>query len=131
MPAHQLSFKVAATLAAQRIVALDSSNAGGVAYPANNQTLPIGITANTVDDTTQSIPVIPAGYEAYLYFNDTVSAGALVASDSSGRGVPFTLANTTTALTLASAYVGILSDVAVAATATIAKVFIQPGFDRE
>ena len=81
-------------------------------------------------DTTAAIPIQVNG-EAKLLFNDTVGAGQLVSSDSSGRGVPFTLANTTTALTLASAYVGVLVDAAVAATNTVAKVLINPGFDRE
>ena len=123
------SFKVASTLAAQRIVGISAADTVG--YPASNQVLPVGITADTVKDTNQAIPVAMPGEIAKLYFNDTVSAAALVASDSSGRGVPFTLANTTTALTLASAYVGILVGDAVAATATIANVLIAPGFDRE
>lgn len=124
------SFKVAATLAAQRVVAL-TGTANTVGYPENNQRLPIGITLDTVKDTTQAIPVACVGSIAKLLFDDTVAAGALVASDSSGRGVPFTLANTTTALTLASAYVGVLVGPAVAATGTIADVFVQPGYDRE
>lgn len=123
------SFKVATTLAAQRIVAISAAQT--VAYPSSNQILPIGITIDTVLDTNQAIPVKGAGEEAKLLFNDTVSAAGLVSSDSSGRGVPFTLANTTSALTLASSYVGVLSGDAVSATGTIAKVLIQPGFDRE
>jgi len=123
------SFKVASTLSAQRIVAITAAETVG--YPASNQALPIGITADTVLDTTQAIPVYTPGSIVKLYFNDTVSAAGLVSSDSSGRGVPFTLANTTTALTLASAYVGVLVGAAVAATGTIANVLIAPGFDRE
>lgn len=122
------SFKVATTLSAQRIVAISAANT--VAYPANNQTLPIGVTTDTVLDTTGAIGV-QVGGRAKILFNDTVSAAGLVSSDSSGRGVPFTLANTTTALTLASAYIGPLVGAAVAATNTIAEVLIQPGFDRE
>lgn len=122
------SFNVASTLAAQRIVGISAANTVG--YPANNQTLPIGVTTNTVLDTSTAISV-QVGGRAKVLFNDTVSAAALVASDSSGRGVPFTLANTTTALTLASAYLGPLIGAAVAATGTIAEVLIQPGFDRE
>lgn len=123
------SFKVATTLAAQRIVAISAADTVG--YPSGNQVLPIGITIDTVKDTNQHIPVAMPGEITKLYFNDTVSAAGLVASDSSGRGVPFTLANTTTALTLASAYVGVLVGAAVAATATVANVLIAPGFDRE
>jgi len=123
------SFKVATTLAAQRIVSVSAANTVG--YPASNQALPIGITIDTVKDTNQHIPVAMPGEITKLFFNDTVSAAGLVSSDSAGRGVPFTLANTTTGLTLASAYVGILVDAAVAATATVANVLIAPGFDRE
>lgn len=129
MSKNSHSFKVATTLAAQRIVAVSAANT--VAYPANNQALPIGITLDSVKDTNQAIPVAMPGERAQLYFNDTVAAAALVSSDSSGRGIPFSLANTTTALTLASAYVGVLLGAAVAATATVAEVLIAPGFDRE
>jgi hypothetical protein len=122
------SFKVATTLSAQRIVAISAANT--VAYPANNQTLPIGVTTDTVLETSTAIGVQVAG-RAKILFNDTVSAAGLVSSDSSGRGIPFTLANTTTALTLASAYIGPLIGAAVAATNTVAEVLIQPGFDRE
>lgn len=123
------SFKVATTLAAQRIVGITAAETCG--YPTNNQMLPIGITMDTVKDTNQLIPVQMPGEIAKLYFNDTISAGGLVSSDSSGRGVPFSLAATTTALTLASAYVGILVGAAVAATATVANVLIAPGYGRE
>ena len=123
------SFKVATTLAAQRIVAITAAETVG--YPANNQALPVGITKDTVLGTNQAIPVAGPGEFAKLLFNDTVAAAGLVQSDSSGRGVPMTVANTTTGLTLASAYVGVLAGAAVAATATVARVFIMPGFDRE
>ena len=125
------SFKVLTTLSAQRVVAADTSAANTVTYPGSAQHLPLGITLNTVRDTTGAIPVACAGQIAELYFNDTVATGNLVASDTSGRGIPFTLANTTTALTLASAYVGVLIGPTVAATATISDVYICPGFDRE
>lgn len=123
-----LSFGVASTLSANRIVAITAANTVG--YPGSNQVLPIGVTADTVVNTTDGIPVIIAG-KALTYFNDTVSAAALVSSDSSGRAIPFTLANTTTALTLASAYIGPLVGAAVAATATLADIFVSPGLDRE
>lgn len=121
------SYKVASTLAAQRAVAVTAAQTVG--YPANARVLPIGITLDTVNDTNEGIPVQHNG-KAKLLFNDTVAAGALVASDSSGRGIPFTLANTTTSLTLASAYLGVLVGNAVAATGTIAEVLILPGYDR-
>jgi hypothetical protein len=120
-----LSFKVATTLAAQRIVAMSAADT--VAYPAAGNLLPVGITADTVLDTNQAIPVYGAGNICKLLFDDTVAAAGLVSSDSSGRGIPHVLAATTTSLTLAAAYVGILSGEAVAATGTIANVYIQPG----
>lgn len=123
------SFLVASTLAARRAVAMNGTGET-VGYPADAQTLPIGITLDTVLDTTSSIPVACAGEIAELLFNDTVAAGALVGVDTNGRGIPFTLANTTTALTLANAYIGVLVGPAVAATNTIARVLINSGFDR-
>jgi hypothetical protein len=123
------SYKVATTLTIRRIVCLLSGTANTVAYPENNQRLPLGITTDDVSDTNQAIPVRTHG-PAFLLFNDTITAGQLVKSDSSGRGVPFTLANTTTALTLASAYVGHALG-AVTATGTIERVHVNPGFDRE
>lgn len=122
------SFKVASTLAAQRIVGVSAANT--VAYPTSAQVLPIGVTVDTVKDTNQAIPVAMPGERAKVLFNDTVAAAGLVASDTSGRAIPFTLANTTTALTLASAYAGILLGSAVAATNTVAEILIAPGYDR-
>ena len=121
------SFKVASTLAAQRIVYVSAANT--VAYPTGSTVLPIGVTDDTVDDTTQSIPVRCAGERAKVLFDDTVAAGGLVASDTSGRGVPFTLQSTTTSSTLSAAYVGILLGAAVSATATIAEILVQPGYE--
>lgn len=128
MSSNSKSFKVATTLSAQRIVAI--SDEFTCAYPTSDQVLPIGITVDDVKDTNQAIAVAMQGEIAKLYFNDTVSAAGLVASDSSGRGVPFSLANTTTGLTLASAYVGVLVGAAVGLTATVAQVLIAPGFER-
>jgi len=129
MKTNVLSFKVATTLSAYRAVALNGT-ANTVAYPANAQTLPIGITLDTVKDTTQAIPVAGPGSIAKLLFDDSVTSGALVKSDTSGRGVPFTLATTSTGATLAAAYLGILVDAKVNTTGTVANVFICPGFDR-
>lgn len=124
------SFKVASTLASQRFVALNSGTANTVEYPDGPEKLPIGITIDTVKDTNQAIPVAGPGEIASLLFNDTVGAGRLVASDTSGRGVPFGLALTTTSLTLPSAYGGILADASVALTGTVANVLIMPGYQK-
>lgn len=123
-----LSFKVVATLAAQRFVSAIAGTANAVEYPPSGNVLPIGITLQDVKDATQAIPVAGVDQIVPLLFNDTVAAGSLVASDSSGRGIAFALAATTTALTLPSAYGGILMDAAVALTGTVAKVLVRPGF---
>lgn len=122
------SFRVAATLDAYRWVAL-TGTAQTVGYPEANTRLPIGITIDTVKDITQDIPVAMVGSIAKLYFNDTVNSGALVASDSSGRGIPFTLAATTTSVTLSAAYGGILVAAKVDVTGTLADVLIMPGYE--
>jgi hypothetical protein len=116
-----LSFKVLTTLAAYRIVAADTAGSYTVAYPSAATVRPIGVTTDTVLDTTSSIPVAFTGV-AKVYFNDTCSSGSLIAADSSGRGVKH-------ADTTAGSYViGVLIGPAVAATGTIADVLIQPHF---
>lgn len=129
MKTNVLSFKVASTLEAYRVVGLNGT-ANTVGYPANLQALPIGITLDTVKDATQGIPVAGPGSIAKLYFNDSVSSGALVASDSSGRGVPISNPATSTSSTLAAAYIGLLVAAKVEATGTVADVFVLPGYTR-
>jgi len=119
------SFKVLTTLTAQRVVAAVSGTANTVQYPESTQKLPLGITIDDVKDTNQAIPVQMNGL-AKLYFNDTVTSGQLVAFDTSGRGIPFTPALTSTGLTLPTGVIGTLVDATVAATATIAQVAIFP-----
>ena len=121
------SFKVLTTLSAYRCVSADTS-AHTVVYPAGATSFILGITKDTVKDTTGAIPVAGPGEKALLYFNDTAAAGDMVGSDTSGRGKKFTIAaDTTTSLTLSGAYVGVLVGAAVAQTATIAEVYIVPG----
>ena len=128
--AIDVSFKVQSTLAAYRGVTILSGTAETVAYPESDQRPCIGVTMDTVLETGLSIPVRVAGI-APLYFNDTVGVGQLVALDTSGRGIPFAFGATIGAgMTATSAYLGILVDAAVAATGTIARVLIQPGFER-
>lgn len=129
MKTNVLSFKVASTLLAYRIVAMNGT-ANTVGYPANAQALPVGVTIDTVKDTNQAIPVAVAGSIARLYFNDSVTSGSLVQADSSGRGVPLAHPDTATSSTLSAAYLGILIDAKVNSTATVANVFVMPGFIR-
>lgn len=121
------SFKVQSTLAAYRIVSAVSSTANTVGYlpTTTAQVLPLGITIDTVKDTSQAIPVAIAG-RAKLYFNEAVVSGKLVASDSEGRGVAFTPANTSTGLTLPTGVIGTLVGPTVGGTGTIADVIINP-----
>jgi hypothetical protein len=115
------SFKVLSTLAAYRAVAINTSGAGVVAYPsAAGAAQPVGVTTDTVKDITEAIPVQLDG-RAKLLFNDTVAAGALVAVDSSGRGVPHT------DVTAGSYVIGRALE-AVTATGTIADILINPIF---
>ena len=113
-----ISFIAGDTLNAQRIVGLVAT-ANTVSYATTTATPVLGITDNYADSGS-SIAVNFAGIHK-LYFNDTVSVGGIVASDSSGRGVPFTEA------TASGWYIGQLVGPAVAATGTIAEVLIMPG----
>ena len=113
------SFDVGSTLSAKRVVAVDAANQVG--YPGAATTLPIGVTIDDVTETNQAIAVAGPGSIVELLFNDTVSAAGLVAADTSGRGIP-------NPGTVTSAYVGVLVGAAVAATGTVAKVLVQPGF---
>lgn len=124
-----ISAKVASTLSAQRLVGAAAA-AGTVCYPTAAAHLPIGVTLDTVKDTNNSIPVQVNG-AAYVYFNDTVAAGALVGADTSGRAVPFTLAATSTAISAPAAYAGVLWGAAVGLTGAVAQILIYPGFDRK
>jgi len=116
-----ISMKVASTIAAYRIVTCTTGTASTVKVPAAATERPIGITSDSVLDTSSAIPVAFSGIQK-LYFNDTVTSGALVASDSSGRGVPHV------DTTAGSYVVGVLIGATVAATGTIADVLIGPHF---
>jgi hypothetical protein len=116
-----ISMKVQSTLSAYRIVTYLTGTANTVKVPASASELPLGITIDTVLDTTASIPVAIAGIQK-LYFNDTVTSGSYVAADSSGRGVPHVN------VTAGSFVIGVLVGPTVAATGTVADVLINPHF---
>lgn len=116
-----ISFKVRATLSAYRCVAHDTAGAGFVVYPSAASVQPIGITVNDVKDINEAIPVCMSGPQKLL-FNDTMSSGGLVASDSSGRGVPHV------DVTVGSYIVGRLMGPAVTQTGTLAMVNVNPFF---
>lgn len=114
---HQdYSFKVASTIAAYRAVYLSGEDT--VAVANTTAAVVIGVTQDTVKDTTSGIPVRVAGV-GKLYFNDTLTAGSLVGVDASGRGVP--LSDTGT-----NWWIGVALET-VALTGTIADIVIQPG----
>lgn len=117
------SYNVSATLSAYRGVAL-TGTAHNVGYPEAVTRMPIGITIDDVKDINQGISVAGPGNIAKLYFNQTVSSGALVAVDTSGRGIVFTAAGTTTS---SNAYLGVLVGPDIGATGTIAQVLVMPG----
>lgn len=116
-----ISMKVNATISAYRIVTYLTATSNTVKVPASASELPLGITQDTVLDTTGAIPVAIAGIQK-LYFNDTVTSGAYVASDSAGRGVPHVN------VTAGSFVIGVLIGPTIAATGTIADVVINPHF---
>lgn len=116
-----ISMRANATIAAYRIVTALTGTANTVKLPASASELPLGITQDTILDTTASIPINIAGISP-LYFNDTVTSGAYVASNNAGQGVPHVN------VTAGSFVIGVLVGPTVAATGTIADVLINPHF---
>ncbi len=114
------SFQVATTLAAARILTHTTGTADVVKAPAGALELPVGVSIDTVLDTTTSIPVKISGV-AEVLFNASVTSGSLVAADTAGRGIAFVDA------TAGAAYVGTLIGPNTTA-ADIAQVLINPGF---
>lgn len=114
-----VSFKVNSTIAAYRIVTALTGTANTVQLAGAATNMPLGVTADTVLDVTQSLPVVIAGV-AKLYFNDSCASGVFVASDSAGRGVAHASASA------GSYVVGTLIGPKVEATGTIADVLVNP-----
>lgn len=116
-----VSFKASTTISAYRIVTMLTGTADTVKVPASASEVAIGITSDTVLETGASIPVVVAGIQK-LYFNDTVTSGAFVASNSAGQGVPHVN------VTAGSYVIGVLVGPTIAATGTVADVLVQPMF---
>jgi hypothetical protein len=115
------SFKVADSLSAQRVVTLTTATANTVRAPSVQTGNPfIGITIDDEQNTNGAIAVKLSGI-AKLVFNDTVTCGAIVGADTSGKGIPFVSSTGT------SWYIGTLIDADVAATSVVARVLINPG----
>lgn len=117
------SFKVLTTLAAYRVVSLDTAAANTVVYPPAARAM-IGVTQDTVKDTTGAIPVQVAGI-AKVLFNDTVSCGGLVSSDTSGRAIGIG-----TLVTGGTYYIGVALQT-VSNSSTVHEILVQPGLAYE
>lgn len=115
------SFKVGTTIAAYRGVVMLTSTADTVKIAASALELPIGITLDTVRDTTASIPVAIAGI-AKLFFNDSVTSGKMVALNNAGQGVPHV------DTTAGSYVIGTLIGPTVNTTGSVQDVLINPFF---
>lgn len=111
------SFKVAATLAAYRIVKASAANTVNYATAATDALL--GVTTDDVKNLNEAIPVQTWGL-AKVTFNDSCAVGAFVTADANGFAVPAVL--TTAGVQVLGQLVG----PAVAASGTIAEVMIQP-----
>lgn len=116
-----VSFKVASTLPAHRIVQAATGTANTVELVDAITNPFLGVTVDTVLDTNQAIPVAIGGI-AKVYFNDSCTSGALVGSDTSGRGIAFAAVST------GSYCIGTLIGPKVEDTGTIAEVLINPHF---
>lgn len=116
---NDITLKVLTTLLAQRIVALSTTPHTAI-YPAGLTSPMVGVTLDTVLDTTGSLPVRLSGI-AKIYMNDTCAAGDLIAGDSSGYGKKHVD-------TTAGSYVIGQALEASAATATVIQILIQPKF---
>jgi hypothetical protein len=81
-----LSFKQGDSIAAYRIVRV--SGVQTVAACSATTDIIAGVTADNANSSNQAVPVIVAGV-ARVTFNDSIAAGALVMTDSVGRGIPF------------------------------------------
>ena len=116
------SFESGDTLSAQRIICLTTAGLAGytVTCATAGGSFPVGI-SNDSAKTGQGIPVSGPGEIARLIFNDTVNTGALVGSDTNGKGIPFNAATAT------AYFVGILVSATIAATGTYGNVYVCPG----
>jgi hypothetical protein len=114
-----VSMKVADSIAAYRIVRVTSAET--VALCTALTDVPFGVTQDNSNAATQAVPVAIHGI-CRVYFNDSVAAGGLVGTDSSGRAVPYVVLST------GSYSVGTLIGAKVNATGAVAEILLRPGF---
>lgn len=112
-----ISMKVAATLAAKRIVKISAAHT--VDYASLTSDLAFGITTNGVTETNQAIPVAIAGI-AKVELANSINAGSLVAPAALG------LAALHVDTTAGSYVVGKALETGV--TGSVIQVLIQPHF---
>ncbi len=117
------SFNVLTTLAAYRVVSFDTAAANTVVYPPAARPM-IGVTVDSVKDTTNAIPVALAG-KVKLQFNDTVSAGGLVSANTAGQGIGIG-----TLVTGGTYYIGVACNT-VSNSTTVHDIIIHPGIAYE
>lgn len=111
-----VSMRVADSIAAYRIVRCNGVHQVGACSAATD--IIFGVTQDEATKSNQAVPVAVAGI-ARVYMNDTLAAGALIATDASGRGIPLTEST-------AGAYsLGVLLET-VSSTGTIAQVLVRP-----
>jgi hypothetical protein len=117
-----VSFGVRTTLPAYRIVMADTAGSNFAILPSSAAVGPmLGITVDSVRDTTGAIPVAIGGI-AKLQMNETMGTGGLVAPDGGGLGlgVPHV------AVSAGSFVIGTLVGPAVTLTGTISEILINP-----
>lgn len=113
-----LSFAVAATLTANRIVAINGTGQT-VAYATASSDKIIGVTLDDVKEITQAIPVQVTGI-AKVYAGDSITVGALVGTNGSGQAIVY-------ADVTAGGYVlGIMVGNKAAKSGTLVDVLINP-----
>ncbi len=111
-----ISMKQGDSIAAYRIVRVSAANT--VALASATTDVLMGITQDNANSSNQAVPVAVSGI-ARLYCNDTISAGGLVTTDATGRGIPAVVN------TAGVNVIGVCLDT-VSATGTIAQILVNP-----
>ncbi len=122
-----LSFKAFVTLAAYRLVGIATASAANyVGYADTTTIMPLGVTTDTVLDTSSAVPVSGPGNIAKLSMGDSCAVGAYVKGGANGQGLPIVLSGLTT--TGAHAWVAgvMVGPGKVEVTGTVADIFFLP-----
>jgi hypothetical protein len=111
-----ISFKQGDSISAYRIVRVSAVQT--VAACSAGTDIIVGVTADNASKSNQAVPVVVNGV-AKVLFNDSIAAGALVMTDSVGRGIPFVEST-------AGVYTLGVSLQTINATGGIGEVLVQP-----